>query len=1117
MNMGKTWARFVLFAAGGIVLCAGSSAPAAETSAALLPTPAKPAAVHYLADPAISPDGSEIAFACGGDIWTVPAGGGDAHLLIAHAGYASRPLYSPDGRRLAFISSSTGNGDIYVLSLDSGALQRLSFDDAPEQLDAWSPDSRWIYYSTSGHDIASMSDVYRINSEGGTPMPVVADRFANDADAAPHPDGTTVAFCAGGYSAHWWRRGHSHLEESDIWLMRQPADSKPTFTRLTEAGAKHQWPMWSSDGRCLYYVCDRGGVANIWSLTTGGKPRQITAFTDGRVLWPTLSHDGKTLVFERDFGVWKLNVDAGKSVGAPSRVPIRLRGATRIPNVAHETYDHGVSELALSPDGKKMAFVIHGQIFATPADGGAATRVTWTDALETHPAWAHDSRRLVYLSNRDGSRHLYLYDFSTRREQRLTSGGGDEGRAMFSHNDELLAFHRNGNEIGLIELATGKERSLAKGLAFDQPPFDNVRAELAWSPGDTFLAYVSAGPQGFNNIHVVSTRIESKPRQVSFLPNCGNNSLCWSPFGSFLLFGSGQRTEPYQLAKIDLIDRTPTFQEDQFRELFKDTTTSFPARPVPPPSKPQTRPSSQPVVTIAPKFNRAPTINFNGIDQRVTLMPVGMEVNDLALSPDGKTVAFLARSGGRKNVFIYPLDAREAVPRQVTASGGNKSEVQFRPETIDGKPGSRSVYYVLNGEIHSVSPDGADHAVAIRAELDIDFDREKLAIFNQAWTALRDHFHDRQFNGVDWNKVRERYTPLIAGAKHRREVRRLLNLMVGELNASHLGVMATDEDSTTAAGRLGLEFDRLAYERDAVLHITRVIPMGPAAISGVEPDSYLYSINDTVIGPHTNLDELLEHKIAHEIVLGLSRNAKGTDIQKKRLLPISYREEKLLLYRDWVASRRNYVKKISNGRLGYVHLADMTESALARLYVDLNSETYELDGVVVDVRNNNGGFVNGYAMDVFARRNYIRLSERGFPTTTGRAQLGQRFLGLPTILVTNRHTLSDGEDFTEGYQAQHLGTTIGEPTAGWIIFTSAIRLLDDSLFRIPASTVTDHNGKIMEMHPRPVDIAVASPVGESYTSQDVQLKAAVEELTKQVETARFDEAMEQAFREAFGR
>ncbi len=1062
---------------------------------------APPKSANAFADPAISPDGSEIAFVCGGDIWTVPAGGGDAHLLVAHAGHTSRPVYSPDGKRLAFVSTRSGNGDLYVLSFDTGKLKRLTFNDAKEVLDGWSRDGKWIYFTSAGHDISSMNDIYRINSDGGTPMPVIADRFANDSDSAPHPDGTTIAFCASGYSSQWWRKGHSHLDEAEIWLMRRPPESMPTFTRLTDFGARNSWPMWSPDGKILYYVSDRSGSGNIWSLSIDGKPSPVTQFSDGRVLWPTLSYDGKTLVFERDFGVWKMNVSGGAATGTPKPVSIRLRGAINTPEVKHHTFDRDASELALSPDGKKMAFVVHGQIFAASSDGGSVSRVTWTDALESRPTWAHDSRRLVYLSNREGARRLFLYDFTTRKESRLTAGPGEDGRAAFSHNDQYLAYHRNGSEIRVIDFVTGKDRLLAGNQAFEQPPMDGVRAELAWSPGDSWLAYVSAGPQGFSNVYVVSVKATTpKPRQISFFPNYESNSLYWSPHGSYMLFGSGQRTEPYQLARIDLIERTPQFTEDQFRDLFKDDThTRSPVRIIPQPVKPQTRPATSPAPEEAPPTPARPTlINFNGIEHRVTLLPVGMEVIDLTLSPDGKWVAFLARAGGRRNVFVYPMDVNNAGARQLTLSAAHKWEIQFRSEIVDNKPVTRSVYYIANGEIHSVTLDGQDKAISAKAEMDIDFDKEKLTIFNQAWSVLRDHFHDPKFNGVDWKSVHEKFTPLVTGAKTSAELRRLLDLMVGELNASHLGVSAPDDEVVISAARLGVDFDRDEYERDGVLRVTRAVPLGPASVAGIETDRYIHSIDGTVIDRNTNLDQLLQYKMGRETVVGVARTPKGDDLKKVRLLPIGQREEKTLRYRDWVNSRREYVKRISNGRLGYIHMADMTEPALARLYTDLNSETYQMDGVVIDVRNNNGGFVNGYASDVFARQNYIHLTERGFPKTTGRVALGQRFLGLPTILLTNRHTLSDGEDFTEGYQAQGLGKTVGEPTAGWIIFTNTMHLLDGSSFRVPTSTVTDHNGKLMEMHPRQVDVPVVRPVGESYTGDDIQLKTAVEELTKQL-------------------
>ena len=209
--------------------------------------------------------------------------------------------------------------------------------------------------------------------------------------------------------------------------------------------------------------------------------------------------------------------------------------------------------------------------------------------------------------------------------------------------------------------------------------------------------------------------------------------------------------------------------------------------------------------------------------------------------------------------------------------------------------------------------------------------------------------------------------------------------------------------------------------------------------------------------------------------------------------------ERGLVYRDWVESRRAYVAKISNGRLGYVHMSDMSAASLTQLYLDLDTENRSRDGVVIDIRNNNGGFVNPYAIDVFARRGYLQFTPRDFATVPGRSTLGQRALEKPTALVTNMHSLSDAEDFTEGYRSLKLGPVIGEPTAGWIIFTSDVQLLDgSSSVRMPFTRITDQNGKDMELHPRPVDVLVERPVGESYTGKDSQLDAAVAELTRRL-------------------
>ena len=193
----------------------------------------------YFTEPDLSPDRKEMAFVSGGDIWTVPATGGIASLLVSHPANEARPLYSPDGRQLAFISTRTGNGDIYLLTFATGELKRLTFDDALDQLDGWSRDGRWIYFSSTSRDIGNLNDLFRVSVNGGTPMQVSADRYTNEFFSAPSPDGTAIAFSARGIaSGQWWRKGHSHIDEAEVWLLRSPDGGAATYERVTASGRR---------------------------------------------------------------------------------------------------------------------------------------------------------------------------------------------------------------------------------------------------------------------------------------------------------------------------------------------------------------------------------------------------------------------------------------------------------------------------------------------------------------------------------------------------------------------------------------------------------------------------------------------------------------------------------------------------------------------------------------------------------------------------------------------------------------------------------------------------------------------------------------------------------------
>jgi len=232
----------------------GPTTGAASATPSLRQSTTQPLALPSLAEPAVSPDGSEIAFVSAGDIWTVPAAGGVARLLVSHPANESRPMYSPDGKRLAFVSNRTGNGDVYVLTFDTGEVARLTCDDGGDQLDGWSRDGKWVYFSTAIQDLGAINnDAYRVSADGGTPLPVIEGLYTNEFGAAPSPDGKTTAFCAGGAANRdWWRNGHSHWDETQVWVAREGSAGETVYEPLTPPGAKDVWPMWSADGRTVY-------------------------------------------------------------------------------------------------------------------------------------------------------------------------------------------------------------------------------------------------------------------------------------------------------------------------------------------------------------------------------------------------------------------------------------------------------------------------------------------------------------------------------------------------------------------------------------------------------------------------------------------------------------------------------------------------------------------------------------------------------------------------------------------------------------------------------------------------------------------------------------------------
>jgi C-terminal processing protease CtpA/Prc len=618
---------------------------------------------------------------------------------------------------------------------------------------------------------------------------------------------------------------------------------------------------------------------------------------------------------------------------------------------------------------------------------------------------------------------------------------------------------------------------------------------LAWSPDSQWVAYTADDSRSFRNVRVVpAAGGESHP--VSFLANGETLGVVWSPDGRYILFNTAQRSEQAQIARVDLLPHVPKYREDEFRELFRPSKTpGTPTTPgVTPPPSPSTEEKSvtPPAAADAKKKPESVKIVFEGIRDRLTLLPLGLNAEEPVISSDGKTLLFGARTANQQSLYTYDLDelAKEPpVARQLTSTPGRKSGYVFAP---DGK----EVFYLENGAVKSIVVETRTlKTIAVTAPMQIDFDAEKKVVFEEAWETLNRRFYDAKFNGKNWLKLHDEWAPYIAGVRTSDELRRDINLLIGELNSSHSGINRgmgpANGPQPVQVGNLGLRFDREAYEAGKGLVVREVIALGPAAIEGsINPGDRVVSVNGEAVGAK-NLDSMLEDTVGKRVVLGVETAGKTRDAIVR---PVSSVAAVGLLYRQWVESRRALVDRASGGKIGYVHLADMSDASLQQLYIDLDAQNEAKQGVVVDVRNNNGGYINGYALDVFTRQNYLTMTPRGLSPVPSRQNLGQRALGLPTVLVTNESSLSDAEDFTEGYRSLKLGKVVGEPTAGWIIFTGAQPLIDGSAVRVPGWRIQDMRGQTMEMHPRPVDVEVERSLGETETGSDSQLERAIKEL-----------------------
>ncbi len=1075
----------------------------------------------YLRQPSLSPDGSKIAFCYAGDVWIVPTGGGEASRITSHASNDSDPIFSPDGTQLAFASQRTGGGNIYTISLQSNhPPKRLTYHDESIPPACWSPDGQWLYFTSDYDGIRGAS--YKIHIDGGTPIQIAGDPRETHYNLAISPDGKTLAFNNNG--SQWWRHGQHPSGHSDIWIVGE-AVGADDHRRLTQYLGKNLRPMWNADDTGLYYLSDRDGEENIWYMTREGDAavEQVTHFADGRVLRPSISADGQWIVFERDFQIWRLNLESRMS----EPVKITLQTDEKLTPIQHHSYASGINEFELAPDGKKVAFIVHGEVFADLADkgdkvkkGGDSFKVTDTPFRESQVRWHPESDRVVYISDRTGHNEVFQYHFKKRVETQLTDSPEQKYTPKFSPDGKWLAYiqvplnpdiTRSDGEIWLMNTETEEKRSFITDQVFIGVP---QPTEFEWSPDSQWLAFIATDTHFFSNLYVQHIEADA-PKQLTFLSNISTDDILWAPNGKFIIFNTGQYRAESQIARVDLKPIQPVFKEEDFDRLFREEK---PDKPQPPEAESsekaetdsgaessedseneqdgESQQAKKPEKKIEPV-----EIEFEGIKYRLRfLTDFKLNASAESIRPNSKTLIFRAAMTGQPNLWSLSLeeDKRGELPKQLTGTASGKGNVHFIPN-------GKRFYYTDGGRIHAVGlgEDGAKEgdakALDTRAEVEVNFHLEKLQAFDEAWGLIRDGFYDPQFHGCDWEQIRQIFRPMIEGVQTQAEFRELLNLMVGELNASHLGAGGRTDNAPDSF--LGVDFDRESLERDGHFKISAIIPESPLTLPE-EPGQvgeYIVAVDEVALDRGVNLPEQLQRKQGRRVTVKLNDKPELEGARELTVQPIDSGQHRNLRYKEWVRWNEAYVHEKSRRRLGYVHIREMSYQAYLQFIADLDTETHDREGVVLDVRFNPGGHIAPFILDVLHRRAYTQSNYRGLISTTDTNLAGNRILEQPVILITNEHSGSNAEMFSEGFRKLGLGKVVGMPTAGAVIWTWGWALLDGTVFRLPRLRVSTLEGENTEGTARPVDLQVDRPLGEAAQGIDSQLDVAVEQLLAQID------------------